>query len=152
MKFIVLLSLAMLIAFSSEAKLRAQSKSTGLAPWYVNRKLYIQSYSGAYLMITNKYKLDLDKKKATEWVIKPISGDRYYVVSQNVDYLCLEGIFNSPESCRSKDHKSEWRLTPSGTNKIGFKGSNNEYLCEGTFDLTTSSSMKTKETWPITKV
>ena len=121
MKFIILIALAMLVAFSSESKLRAQSKSKILSAWYINRKIYIQSYSGAYLIVTKKYKLDLDKKKSTTWVIKRVKDDKYYVVANNVDYLCLEGIFNSPEACRSKGSKSEWKLTTSGNSKVGFK-------------------------------
>ena len=151
MKFIILIALAMLVAFSSESKLRAQSKSKVLSAWYLNRKIYIQSYSGEYLIVTSKYKLDLNKKKSTTWVIKPIKNDKYYVVANNIDYLCLEGFFNSPEACRAKGSKSEWKLTTSGSNKIGFKGSNGDYLCDGLFDLTTSARMQKKETWTLSK-
>ena len=154
MKIFILLGLAMLICFSTESKLRSTSKSKLLSVWYINIPIYIQAYTGKYLIATNRYELDVEKKKSTIWRIKLIKGteDRYHVIANDVDYLCLQGFFDSPTLCRNTDKKAEWSLTTSGSDKVGFKGYDGNYLCDGTFDITTSWRMQKKETWTLTKV
>ena len=153
MKIFILLALAMLICFSTESKLRSASKSKQLNTWYINIPIYIPSYTGKYLIATNRYELDVEKKKSTVWRIKLVKGayDKYNVIANDVDYLCLQGLFDSPTVCRNADKKSEWSLSTSGSDQVGLRGYDGNYLCDGTFDITTSRRMQKKETWNITK-
>ena len=152
MKFFIVLALAMLISFSMESKLRCRSKAKALKAWYLNRPVYAKSAHNQYLAVTNKYKLSVSNTKDTSWTITPIGNDKYYVIANKGDYLCLSGLFKIPSVCRNGGGDSEWRLTTSGTFDVGFKGNNGNYLRAGLLSLlTTTRRMQDWEHWTLSK-